>query len=282
MSIPRIHHYIPQFYLNNWTDCDGQLVVYRLERPFRAPFRCAPKNVCAERDLYTNRAMQAHTVEAQSTESKFFADIDNRAASALYFLLNRKPLEPQVRDDWARFLMSLFHRQPMEVGSLRAKALLEWQSIVAGTHREAPQPHMQAVTLYKDDFTRSFAYDAEDLALKTLESVIDSERIGNVLVKMNWSLYTLAEHAPSFLTADIPTIKTEGLMQETSSVLLPVSPRHLFIASASERAVVGLDKMAPKKVAAMVNTDVIAHARQYVIADNTSQTRFIQNRWPQS
>ncbi|WP_298327387.1 DUF4238 domain-containing protein [Asticcacaulis sp.] len=281
MTVPRIHHYIPQFYLDNWTGSDGQLVVYRLGQPFREPFRCAPKNVCAERDLYANRALQAHTIEAQSTESKFFADIDDRAANALNFLLNRKPLEPQVRDDWARFLMSLFHRQPMEVGSLRAKARLEWQSIVAGTHRDAPQQHMQTVTLYRDDFTRSFAYDAEDLALKTLESVVDSERIGNVLVKMNWSLYTLAKHAPSFLTADIPTIKTEGLMQETSSVLLPVSPRHLFIACASERALGGLDKLAPKEVATMVNTDVIAHARQYIIANDASQTRFIQNRWPQ-
>jgi len=50
-SKPKLHHYVPQFYLRQWCDANEQLVVYPIDG--REPFRANPKNVAAECGLYS-------------------------------------------------------------------------------------------------------------------------------------------------------------------------------------------------------------------------------------
>jgi hypothetical protein len=94
---------------------------------------------------------------------------------------------------------------------------------------------------------------------------------------MHWVVHTLAEQAGSFLTGDIPTIKTEKLIGDDASIILPLSPQKLFIATGSKQAYRGLDELPSKDVRKRMNIDVVAYARQYIVATDDRQTRFIQN-----
>jgi uncharacterized protein DUF4238 len=50
MSDPKLHHYVPQFYLRRFADADGQLWVW--DRDHDRIFASGPRSVAAERDFY--------------------------------------------------------------------------------------------------------------------------------------------------------------------------------------------------------------------------------------
>ncbi len=98
---PKLHHYVPQFYLRQWCDEAGKLVVYPLDG--RPPFRSTPRNVAAECNLYTPlRGAPAvrddHEQRFSGWEghfSKVWPDIFDRAQN------------PKTRKNLARFLATL-------------------------------------------------------------------------------------------------------------------------------------------------------------------------------
>lgn len=277
MLPPRRHHYIPRFYLRHWADSSGQSVVYRLTgRDVSNPFRSTAENICNERDLYANRAMDVTSHDAHEAEREF-SRLDSLAASAQQKLINRGQLTPTERDDWTRFLMSLFIRQPIELAGLRERALQEWRQILANAHPDLTDDLRAGIDRYQEKFQAAASVDAEDLALGTMRRVMDSERIGNVIVRMNWLVYALDETVGSFLTGDMPTLKTNGLVGDHAAIILPIAPQRLFIAAGSERAYAGMDQLPARQVRRMVNVDVVSQARQFVVATDDTQTRFIRN-----
>ena len=52
-GVPKLHHYVPQFYLRQWCDSEGKLLVFPIDG--RDPFRAAPRNFAAESKLYSTK-----------------------------------------------------------------------------------------------------------------------------------------------------------------------------------------------------------------------------------
>jgi Protein of unknown function (DUF4238) len=71
MKSPKLHHYVPQFYLRRFTDAGGQLWVW--DKVKDAIFQTNPKNVAAENDFYAMKQLadaghDPYTMERQLSE----------------------------------------------------------------------------------------------------------------------------------------------------------------------------------------------------------------------
>jgi hypothetical protein len=105
-SAPKLHHFVPQFYLRHWCDAEGKLWIYAIDG--RNPFRATPKNFAAETNLYTAKAdapaAPTATEECLSAWESLFArvwpDIIDRADNQ------------ETRASIARFIATLIARHP--------------------------------------------------------------------------------------------------------------------------------------------------------------------------
>jgi hypothetical protein len=111
------NHYIPIFYQKRWAiRADGRVCVY--SRPYKAAHvqRKHPKGVGYQRDLYA--VTNADAVVTTYLERHFFRITDDLAARSLGVIEAGpwKPMDTTIRSGWTRFIMSLLHRNPEQVG----------------------------------------------------------------------------------------------------------------------------------------------------------------------
>jgi Protein of unknown function (DUF4238) len=102
VSIPRKHHYVPVFYLKQWTGPDGRLCEYKRV----AGRRTFPAGTAYQKDLY--RLEGVPDALAQAVESKFMHLVDTEANYALDKIVSgdTSPWDARMRSAWARFLSS--------------------------------------------------------------------------------------------------------------------------------------------------------------------------------
>ena len=122
MSIPRNHHYLPQFYLERWAQ-NGS--VYRYIRPrgrggLLECKRTAITGIASERDL-SHLPDIDDPVESQSLELRFFQRIDDRAAIALRKLDNMQRGTIADRTARAECVIALLHRSPSRLAAIKTE-----------------------------------------------------------------------------------------------------------------------------------------------------------------
>lgn len=81
MSVPRKHHYVPVFYLKQWTGTDRQLCEYKSLGGRILTRRTFPDGTGYEKDLY--RVDGLPEALAYEVESKFMRMVDTEANYAL-------------------------------------------------------------------------------------------------------------------------------------------------------------------------------------------------------
>src|SRR5215467_11268383 len=69
----------------------------------------------------------------------------------------------------------------------------------------------------------------EDLLLRVLHSNMDSERVGNVLNQMHWTLLTINHSDFSLLTSDRPITIALPIGHPNARLFIPVSPNDVFV-----------------------------------------------------
>jgi hypothetical protein len=112
VSEPIRHHYIPVFYLKQWTGNDGRLCEY--SRPYRKVIakRKYPRATAYVTGLYSIPQLPEDT---QFIEKTVLQKIDHWASQALVSMLQRAPaqaLDQQVKIGWSNFIASLLLRMP--------------------------------------------------------------------------------------------------------------------------------------------------------------------------
>jgi Protein of unknown function (DUF4238) len=71
---------------------------------------------------------------------------------------------------------------------------------------------------------------------------------------------------------------SNGLVQQDAHIVLPISPRRLFIATKTEETFQYFREMNPNELARTVNNQVCQQARKFVFGCNDSQLKFIEKR----
>ena len=283
MSVPLKHHYAPVFYLKRWARANGQVLEYRLFQGRLAHKWKFASATGFERELYAVRS-RSDPQARQEVERRFMSRVDHHAAQALDMMERTGAPpgdgEPELRNGWARFLMSLLHRSPQRIARLR-------EAVVENSRETMEKVRLRYDELRgPDDPASSEEYLArhdagamgDEVLAELLPTIIDSQRIGDALVRMQWGYARLDGAKHSLLTCDSPLSMSNGLGHRDSFVVLPVAPDAFFVAGRPE-VVRSFTTQGTDALVRGLNDAVVGQARHMVVAADEFQDRFVLNRF---
>jgi hypothetical protein len=209
------------------------------------------------------------------------AVVQGRRASALRILLGSAPwnFTQDERSGWSGFLVSLVFRNPEAIAAAKtaAKEVFDNALPVLEADYANRQPHDPSTY---EAYTKGRSDDPVGRAAAIpVQRVINSPEIGNHIVKMRWMVLHDSRPSFPFLTSDRPMLITNGIIFEQSQIILPISPRHVFVATNNlETENYIKDIMERRQLIPQVNYRVAKQARKYVYGSDDTQLRFLENR----
>lgn len=278
-SIPTRHHYLPQFYLGAWA-AGGEAVEY--SRPYRnvVTQRRSTKATGFEDHLYSLPG-EADPLLREQVELTIFSKIDDTAAPVLRKMIDRpgQRLTPEETHAWIRFLKSMIFRTP---------ARLAWmnEQIRTGDHKFTAEERAEYEALRSDDhpdrpedyFAKSDDEELSSARMQLMLRMINSNLLGRGIAQMSWTVHKVDHLNHGLLTCDDPVMTSNGMNSGNSFVLLPVGPRHLFIAANSDRAMWSFTSQTDRAIERAMNDAMVAQAAKLVIGQTDRQREFVERR----
>jgi hypothetical protein len=241
MKLTRKEHIVPQMLLSQFTAADGKLWVYAKGKP---PRSSKPENECVERDFFE---FELRGKKTNNQYEHWLSGIESDATLMLESIEQRRQINRKDAETWARFVASLFGR------TRKVRAQIS-QAMTRKFRQQTGNPDyvgdLQLALLKQGEL-----HHAEDLrrAVTEIRTTMDASpsfyhvsALPNRVRIIVESLLTRAWHtieAPPehyFLISDCPVVTYEvrngqtfpgvGFGKENAAVLLPVSPKHLFVA----------------------------------------------------
>jgi len=280
MTDPWRHHFSPVFYLKGWCDASGMLVQY--SRPYKEVVarQVSPTATGFQPFLYTLEGQVDD--KKQSIEKDYMAPIvDNPAAHALRILMggDREALDEKARNAWTRFLSASLLRRPQAVSELgdAFKDVLQRNLLDDAVSYEAMKEDGDPPTAF-EWLTKHHPYYVEDAAKQMVVRAIEHEGIGNIIINMQWSTLDLSASRNELLTADMPHLRFYGLKDQRCTLLFPLNPEKVFIATHDRKSEGLLIRRNPTEVVRWLNDNLVRIAEKYVYGRTKSQLRFVENR----
>lgn len=286
------HHYVPVFYLQSWAGEDGKLCQF--SRPRNTPpgepepdpkifpvkaLRRHPNAVGYIKDLYRFPDLNARLTNY--LENEFFLRVDNDAAAVMHALLRGETrFDIHAKSAWARFLMSMFHRSPENIGRITEMLNLDYirrmEDDLRPGYEEQREQHGGGPTW--DEMIENLSdADYQQFRLLTLSRVINSDRVGSLLTNMIWTVAPRYGNYPLF-TSDRPITMTT-LGQENAHIVMPLTPDHIFFAARNAGTLHRIEQRnLYGGLAEIVNDNVVRQARTYAYAIDDSRHAFLANR----
>jgi hypothetical protein len=233
------HHYIPIFYLEQWTDpASRQLIEYCRRYKGVVARPTFPAGTGYVPGLY--KLPGAQPGEEYIIETKLMSSVDNWAARALQrMMVDGEPpgkLESPEALGWCQFLYSLIVRSPEHLVCIKEKLItLDPGEILEHVRDDYPNIRGPGDPDNFDDFKAAFIKNPMEVpAVRVLPELVRSKRIVRMLASFKWQTATVNTAKYPLLTSDRPVIMSNGLVQQDAHIVLPISPRRLFIATKNE------------------------------------------------
>lgn len=275
------HHYIPEFYLKRWAGADNRLIEFcRRHRSKVVARPTFPGGTGYIRGLYSIQNAPAHIKDI--LENKFMMLADGIASRSLDMMLNEHvvPTGPE-KHGWARFMLSLLYRTPE--GVARSVAMIrsfyegDGLSRLQHAYEEARTPDDPATP---EEYLKLHGERMEGrMLVEHIMTIIESPRVREKLLAMQWHLGRLENLAHPLLTGDRPIIMTNGISHPDSHIVMPLSPNHVFVAVNRHSEARKIMRMSRNgELARRMNDRIARQARNFVYANEASQLRFIERR----
>ncbi|MBX9574396.1 MAG: DUF4238 domain-containing protein [Caulobacteraceae bacterium] len=281
MSVPEDHHFLPKFYLSRWIDPGiGELWEYSRPHDKVVVRRRSPKGTGKQKHLYSIIGEVEPELREQ-VEIRLMSPLDDRAARALDEMINTRarPQTKELRDGWARFVMSLLHRSPRRIAYL--ENLIRTYEIETTPEEEEAYEKLRApndpATL-KRLFADGDASRISRSRAVLLRSLVDSETIGNVIVGMRWGAIQVNEPKHRLLTCDDPVLMSNGLNHDRSFIALPIAPDLMFIAANHSDVLQSFSDQKSAVFEASMNDAICLQADRLVLGQTNRCLRFVENR----
>jgi hypothetical protein len=281
MAVGQKNHYLPVSYLKQWAGPDGRLCEFsRLHKVVKAR-RTHPSGTGYERGLYTFEGLSPAV--ADFLEQQFLLRADDRAYLALCSMIAGSiDLDIDTRSAWSRFIMTLLHRNPEAVVRVKEKVadLIEINLQQYWTNDISRRPDNNFRTYEEFRFIITSDNNLQGITLRTMHSVMDSERVGQFLNRMVWGAIAIEYPQFPMLTSDRPLIMTNGLADPRLHILLPISPNRVFVAASTPETMDQIVQRAndQKRFIRTINDLIARQARKYVYGTDDRQLRFVENR----
>jgi len=278
MSVPRDHHFIPAFYLRQWTGADGKLLEYSKKNDRVIPKRIGPDATGFERDLYAFHDLPPEL--AQHVEQRFFDYADRVGARALNMLLaGDQTWTRETRSGWSRFLIAIHLRHPDAFGELTAAAKAVWESSGEDAERQRSyekfrKPNDPAT--FAEYLEKADPLASHKMTIRLTLGMIDNELVGSRINEMHWEVFDVSNASHRLLTSDRP-VEIDKLGDPVNgTVSIPISPTKLFVAANSSQLLHKVKRAKANTIVVKVNEYVVGRARRYVWAHTESQERFVE------
>jgi hypothetical protein len=267
------HHYIPQFYLKQWTGVDRRLCEYSRPYDRLKTRRRFPSETAFEYGTTTLTTYPAPVSEI--VERKLMQAIDDTASKALRFLLanNVTGLDANGRSAWARFLMSLMRRTPEGVRDLHKRL----QTSFAEIDRLDPLPP----NVTEEELAADLLGRVEQRKALLLQDLVNSRLNGTALINMPWTVAHFTNTRRKLLTSDRPYVMTNGIGHADSHIVIPISPTKCFYAAGTIEEAMKLRALSASEFIFRLNDKMAAQARRFVYGVDDSELEFVTERFGQ-
>ncbi|MEZ2143794.1 DUF4238 domain-containing protein [Bradyrhizobium sp. DN5] len=263
MSDPSKHHYIPAFYLRQWTT-DGFLCEMRKIRGKIVVHSKAPDGTGWQKDLYKIDGVAPEL--AQHFERTFMHMVDTEAAEAMRnFIGGNMDVPVKERDAWIRFLLSLLFRNPEAVAELTEQVLTLYRESFERLRNSYDELRPSDFPLTLEEFDARTNPNSGDIAASNfLQQIMNSEGIANRIARMRWGRLNLWRSRHTLLTSDRPLCLPMRFPIASVAIVLPIAPRIAFTAAENDDALRALALGEHTTMAWQINQQVVSQARQYV------------------
>ena len=276
------HHYIPEFYLDRWVGENRQLIEFcrRYEGVVARP--TAPGGTGYVRGLY--RLPDAAPSEAYVIETGLMSDIDTWASRALARMMTDGAapgtMDRRMALGWCQFLYSLIIRNPEHLGRIKEKLKsLDALAVLENVRKDYPKLRRPEDPETFDEYKAAFSLNPIEVpATRVLPVLLKSKRVMAVLASLQWRTATVNTAKYPLLTSDRPVIMSNGLSGPDAHIVLPISPRRLFIATKDEQTFQDIISGSMDLLAQTVNNQVAQQAYRFVYGADDKQLRFVANR----
>ncbi|MBC7697996.1 MAG: DUF4238 domain-containing protein [Bacteroidia bacterium] len=277
MKYYKKQHYVPIFLLKKWTNDKGLLskflyVHHKFEVTYRSPVQVGHK------EKYLNfryrKDLPSHYLESEINKK-----YDDEGAKVLEVLLTKgiETLTAEQEEQWSAFVASLLIRSPEIIDTRfrnkgeKFKALLNENPVEYEGLRN--DEHPQSVADFVEYINPGYI---ADIGLTVIPNVVDivASRIMN---EMEWCVVNTQSNIYSFIIGDHPVILTAETTHPNCIVALPISPRHLFLASRPSVEWGKLMNITHQILVKAVNFETVTRANSEVYSLDERQKDFIKN-----
>lgn len=230
MSISRRHHFIPKYYLNNFTNNDNKFFVFDKKYPNKIVSR-SPKQVCYEN--HRNSLFGKSNIPDPYLEEKVYGSLDNKHAKVFYEYCNEVFDLKYWSEERAKvlefFVPLLFWRNPTNdelfdeiINSMSSLHDLDLtiSSEVDGNEIDDQEFHKEILS--NPDFKKVARVN---YAVTTFRHNIHKYK------ELEWRVYDCLGFG-GFVTSDNPLLfrcKMEEIADLRGDVIFPISPTRSFL-----------------------------------------------------
>lgn len=253
------HHFVPQFALRYWAEADGRVPYFaRIGRQI-VRGRVAPEYTGFEPDLYAFNDVDGD--RRHLVEEEFFKKLDNAAAPIYARMEQREPnLSAEERIVWATFLMAANARVPEKIELAKQIANKHVRQALAERPEEYLAVRGDAVEPTVLDWVESNLSGIENLGLVQMVKFLSNERHVREFLELEWIVHSLAHANVQLLLGDRP-LWTKGRPSDPEFIaMMPLSPRSVFVASRSKRAIQRTIDAKPNILVRRMNESIAAYA----------------------
>lgn len=288
MSIPRKHHYVPAFYLNNWgDDSDNQknkkVFCWGNQNGKIIHSSKSTSSICSERDLYAKEADKPK--DMQAIELEYFKKLDDKFSKILPKLTSEGSIQidNDQRLEITKFIISLRLRHPQNIQY--SKNITEkFFSEMLREHE--PQYKQDKLDEWPDSLENLMEIKLPNLknnmAIESLPRCIEGEnddKIHQTIFNMHWVVIDITRSKWTLLTSDKPVIFTDKLDSNECLICLPLSPYKALIAAHSEKILKDVDFTVGYKIDEIVkrlNISIANQSPKWIISNTLFSDRFIK------
>jgi hypothetical protein len=277
MKYPIDHHFIPAFFLQQWTGSNNKLVEYTIRFGKLIAKPVGPRSTGYEPGLYSFPELPPDA--AQYLEQVFFDYADRMAAGALQSQLagQPKPQSAELVSAWSRFVVALHLRHPDAMPELRAAARSIWdgsgksfQTDYEAVKKPEDPPTFDGYLATKDPLTST------KVQINMIIKVFDNERLGKHVNNMEWSVIDVSPTQHRFILSDRPVVFANLSSNVDGVVYLPISPTKMFVAANSPNRIRALRSLSARELVHNSNRFLVGRARKFAWTHDDSQTAFIE------
>ena len=282
MSVPRKHHYVPEFLIKQWADANGQVAPYMrtvTKHPQREQ-KSSPKAFCYKIDLLrTDYDCPAYS---QRLESEWLSQIDSAAAIIHRTLIrdSNASLSFDEKCNWMRFIISLLIRQPSLIFQARNETSIKYQAKFNEDQELTDILKKQKITQTPAEYIKNdYPYAFENMAVKRLAKMCDDPKQMQKIMRMNWFYSDFSDVSFGLVLGDRPLIKNLGSSTVPALLALPLSPTRIWFAAHNQHTVENIKTDARRDIVMRINRESVNQATKWVFDKEGYNSRLIRKSW---